>query len=102
MLMKIRVNQKVCFCMLAHTCMKDRSNKWSQTAMKIGLPVLGLWKNAMDIEVWWGSILEKWPLQILTWCCEGDINMVKVKGKVIPLHAMEAHGVRGGIAPTHS
>jgi hypothetical protein len=24
------------------------------------------------------------------------------KGKVIPLHAMEAHGVRGGIAPTHS
>jgi hypothetical protein len=24
------------------------------------------------------------------------------KGKVIPLHAMEAHGVRGGIAPAHS
>jgi hypothetical protein len=24
------------------------------------------------------------------------------KGKVIPLHAMEALGVRGGIAPTHS
>jgi hypothetical protein len=24
------------------------------------------------------------------------------KGKVIPLHAMEAHGVRGGIAPTLS
>jgi hypothetical protein len=24
------------------------------------------------------------------------------KGNVIPLHAMEAHGVRGGIAPTHS
>jgi hypothetical protein len=23
-------------------------------------------------------------------------------GKVIPLHAMEAHVVRGGIAPTHS
>jgi hypothetical protein len=22
--------------------------------------------------------------------------------KVIPLHAMEAHGVRGGITPTHS
>jgi hypothetical protein len=28
-------------------------------------------------------------------------NTVK-KSKVIPLHAMEAHGVRGGIAPTHS
>jgi hypothetical protein len=25
-----------------------------------------------------------------------------IKGKVIPLHAMEALGVRGGIAPTHS
>jgi hypothetical protein len=24
------------------------------------------------------------------------------KGKVIPLHAMAALGVRGGIAPTHS
>jgi hypothetical protein len=24
------------------------------------------------------------------------------KGKVIPIHAMEALGVRGGIAPTHS
>jgi hypothetical protein len=24
------------------------------------------------------------------------------KGKMIPLHAMEAHGVRGGVAPTHS
>jgi hypothetical protein len=24
------------------------------------------------------------------------------KGKVIPLHAMEAHGGREGIAPTHS
>jgi hypothetical protein len=26
----------------------------------------------------------------------------KLKGKVIPLHAMEAPGGRGGIAPTHS
>jgi hypothetical protein len=24
------------------------------------------------------------------------------KSKGVPLHAMEAHGVRGGIAPTHS
>jgi hypothetical protein len=29
-------------------------------------------------------------------------RLYAVKGKVIPLHAMEAHGVRGGIAPTHS
>jgi hypothetical protein len=26
----------------------------------------------------------------------------EVKGKMIPLHAMEAHGGRGGIAPTHT
>jgi hypothetical protein len=28
--------------------------------------------------------------------------LLSVKGKVIPINAMEAHGVRGGIAPTHS
>jgi hypothetical protein len=28
--------------------------------------------------------------------------LMYVKGKVIPLHAIEALGVRGGIAPTHS
>jgi hypothetical protein len=29
--------------------------------------------------------------------------LVKVKnGKGVPLHAMEAHGGRGGIAPTHT
>jgi hypothetical protein len=26
---------------------------------------------------------------------------VKMKGKAVPLHAMEALGGRGGIAPTH-
>jgi hypothetical protein len=34
-----------------------------------------------------------------------DVNWVHLaqdKGKAIPLHAMEALGVRGGIAPTHS
>jgi hypothetical protein len=30
------------------------------------------------------------------------MHFKSVKGKVIPLHAMEALGVRGGIAPTHS
>jgi hypothetical protein len=29
-------------------------------------------------------------------------SYVKVKGKAVPLHAMEALGGRGGIAPTHS
>jgi hypothetical protein len=28
--------------------------------------------------------------------------LTEVKGKIIPLHAMEALGMRGGIAPTHS
>jgi hypothetical protein len=27
--------------------------------------------------------------------------ILKGKGKVIPQHAMEAHGVRGGTDPTH-
>jgi hypothetical protein len=26
----------------------------------------------------------------------------KVKSKAVPLHAMEAHGGRGGVAPTHT
>jgi hypothetical protein len=29
-----------------------------------------------------------------------EIN--KGKGKAVPLHAMEAHGGRGGIAPAHT
>jgi hypothetical protein len=29
-------------------------------------------------------------------------NLKKKKSKAVPLHAMEAHGGRGGIAPTHS
>jgi hypothetical protein len=29
-------------------------------------------------------------------------KVTKKKSKAVPLHAMEAHGVRGGIAPTHS
>jgi hypothetical protein len=33
----------------------------------------------------------------------GTENVSKSKkSKAVPLHAMEAHGVRGGIAPTHS
>jgi hypothetical protein len=28
--------------------------------------------------------------------------LFEVKGKAVPLHAMEALGGRGGIAPTHS
>jgi hypothetical protein len=34
---------------------------------------------------------------------KGQIKTVsKVKSKAVPLHAMEAHGGRGGIAPSHS
>jgi hypothetical protein len=29
-------------------------------------------------------------------------NIILKKSKAVPLHAMEAHGGRGGIAPTHS
>jgi hypothetical protein len=31
-----------------------------------------------------------------------SIRTFTVKSKAVPLHAMEAHRVRGGIAPTHS
>jgi hypothetical protein len=32
-----------------------------------------------------------------------NLGSYKVKkGKGVPLHAMEAHGERGGIAPTHT
>jgi hypothetical protein len=30
------------------------------------------------------------------------VNLLKMKGKVVPLHAMEAHWVTGGTAPTIS
>jgi hypothetical protein len=40
------------------------------------------------------------PINIL--CGQNVELMFKKKGKVTPLHAMEALGVRGGIAPTHS
>jgi hypothetical protein len=30
------------------------------------------------------------------------IRAVTIKGRGVPLHAMEAHGGRGGIAPTHT
>jgi hypothetical protein len=31
-----------------------------------------------------------------------QLFVIKKKSKAVPLHAMEAHGGRGGIAPTHS
>jgi hypothetical protein len=33
---------------------------------------------------------------------EPKVVRCKVKSKAVPLHAMEALGGRGGIAPTHS
>jgi hypothetical protein len=35
-------------------------------------------------------------------CDESMIIKDEVKSKAVPLHAMEAHGGRGGIAPAHS
>jgi hypothetical protein len=32
----------------------------------------------------------------------GEVKLKSKKSKALPLHAMEAHGGRGGIAPTHS
>jgi hypothetical protein len=29
-------------------------------------------------------------------------DLQKVKSKAVPLHAMEAHGVRGGLVPIHT
>jgi hypothetical protein len=41
--------------------------------------------------------------QSLRFLYRGSDNASKVKkSKAVPLHAMEAHGGRGGIAPTHS
>jgi len=34
--------------------------------------------------------------------CAGTNDRIVYKGKAVPLHAMEALGGRGGIAPTHS
>jgi hypothetical protein len=31
-----------------------------------------------------------------------DIELLKGKGKGVPLHAMETHGGRGGKAPAHT
>jgi hypothetical protein len=33
---------------------------------------------------------------------DNNYRYQEIKSKAVPLHAMEAHGGRGGIAPTHS
>jgi hypothetical protein len=35
-------------------------------------------------------------------CLINILSAIRKKGKGVPLHAMEAHGGRGGIAPTHT
>jgi hypothetical protein len=35
-------------------------------------------------------------------CQPNELPSKKKKGKGVPLHAMEAHGGRGGIAPIHT
>jgi hypothetical protein len=44
----------------------------------------------------------KYKLKVLSRVAFLQISRVKGKDKMIPLHAMEALGMRGGIAPTHS
>jgi hypothetical protein len=62
-----------------------------------------VWKNAVGFLLM--HILGLYGLydcilsaKLLTWI----YGKYKKKGKAIPLHAMEAHEGRGGIAPTHS
>jgi hypothetical protein len=45
-----------------------------------------------------------YPLYLCVYvrCISVFMSWVKKKGKAVPLHAMEALGGRGGIAPTHS
>jgi hypothetical protein len=47
--------------------------------------------RALAYQGWYGAMLE---------LCLAEES--KVKSKAVPLHAMEALGGRGGIAPTHS
>jgi hypothetical protein len=51
------------------------------------------------------SDIEEYQILYVYWNClnyyVGPIYSTD-KGKAVPLHAMEAHGVRGGIAPAHS
>jgi hypothetical protein len=42
------------------------------------------------------------PLELRCGFCPGILLKLPCKVKGVPLHAMEALGVRGGIAPTHS
>jgi hypothetical protein len=47
------------------------------------------------------SLVVTFTLHLYGNCHETDLNMLG-KGKVILLHAIEVHGLTGGIAPTHS
>jgi hypothetical protein len=57
---------------------------------------IGTWSN--DFAYLIG--LNIYLLQIC--CCRTKNTGMQLKKKTVPLHAMEAHGGRGGIAPTHS
>jgi hypothetical protein len=48
------------------------------------------------------KMLKQQALQSENEDCNNDDEDTVRCGKVILLHAMEAHGVRGSIAPTHS
>jgi hypothetical protein len=63
---------------------------------------------------WWAEVENSAAPWHSVWCCKTVcpdvshfsitwfVNFSKGKGKAVPLHAMEALGGRGGIAPTHS
>jgi hypothetical protein len=55
------------------------------------------WSRGLLLRTWYGSKIQGVSSVDLLGDC-----LVKVKSKAVPLHAMEALGRRGGIAPTHS
>jgi hypothetical protein len=84
---------------------------------KYAKPIAGFWAVTPCILVGVSDLLEeRWCTRLYTASHPEDNNRYihcrenlkskeygkGKKGKVIPLHAMEALWVRGGIAPTHS
>jgi hypothetical protein len=49
-----------------------------------------------------GCHLQNWIFFVSRKKCRSETKVEVKKGKAVPLHAMEALGGRGGIAPTHS
>jgi hypothetical protein len=58
-------------------------------------------KGVGRLEFISGTVNAEMYVKTLKECLE-PVARNKVKSKAVPLHAMEALGRRGGIAPTHS